>query len=212
MRFLPIIGLLASASLVIGHPLAEAEPLPAPIAEVKDTPPDLVIKLKDVDPDATINGEPVTDDIVVQSFWFNNATAEEKQKRRDIIMKRYTHNCYTGPIWILQDQLYRGKNAFCTALGDSGGISFGASTTSHGHYFQAANGNWEHFRDITGTQRDVWFYLKAPNGAAWDWNECFNAMFELIWLCRGSNPDTAGGQLWGWSTGWDSGLSFSSHS
>jgi len=197
MKVSAILGFLATSTLVAGSPIAglnaRDEATPAFVDAVKDTPPDGLIRLKDLQPDAP-NGE-----TVIGRIWNTNSTSVESPK----LAKRYGTQCYGGDLWVLQDKAQRTKNGVCNWLQGNSQLGYGNARTIEFSSFQDANGNWQPLLDTGGSATKGWWYLKSPASDPWDWNNCYNTFFEAIWSCPGTNPDTAGGKIWGYGNGWE---------
>ncbi|KAF3903482.1 hypothetical protein ABW20_dc0108068 [Dactylellina cionopaga] len=186
MRASILLSALAAITAVAAHPAA------AP-AVSEDKIPIGVIQLKDVDPSAP-NG-----DLVIGRVWsLPNTTLPENR-----LHKRYFRTCYNGAHWVSQDNLYSAKNGVCNWLQSNNPVSYGWGATVEWEHYQDASGNWIHLVDQNWAQvRTSWDIWASPS-EAWSWDRCFNTLFQMIWVCPGSNPDTAGGLLndyYGWDT------------
>ncbi|KAK6517557.1 hypothetical protein TWF281_004207 [Arthrobotrys megalospora] len=209
MRFFTVLTALAAANFVACAPAASSAPPPestatAPISAngcPEGTTPGSVIRVKDIDP-----GHAQADLVIGQV-----CTQESAPEKRDAkLQKRYWTSCYTGPIWVLQDQANRAISGVCTWMRDHENErpQYGREVSIKWDHYQDNSGTYVHIKDIYGNDKRGNWKLQAPLSLGYDWESCFNAFFELIWSCHGSNPDTAGGELYGYGLGWNSGISW----
>ncbi|EPS36690.1 hypothetical protein H072_9772 [Dactylellina haptotyla CBS 200.50] len=205
MRFATIVTTLATTALVASHPAANPAPIssdvPAWIESLKDAAPEAVVRVKDIDPNSPQG------DLIIGRVYNLNET-ETEPSSTSTFTKRYSKDCEKGPFWVLQDPVQRMKDSVCNFMSGNGPPQYGGSKAFQWDHYSSASGSWEQVRDIDGGLKKGWWYLKAPRGAAWDWNACFNTYFELVWACKGKNPDTAGGKIWGYGSGWDASITF----
>ncbi|KAK6499461.1 hypothetical protein TWF506_004090 [Arthrobotrys conoides] len=201
MRFLNLVAALAAANLVASAPAATSSSAPSAPTTGTDAVEGRLIRVKDILPGHAQG------DLVIGEILAVNATSEEPEAR---LQKRYSTSCNTGPYWVLQDQANRAIGGVCTYMRDHDDVKpqFGRQVSIRWDHYQDTSGTWVHIKDIWGVDKNGNWVLKAPLASTFDWESCFNSFFELIYSCRGTNPDTAGGQLWGYGLGWESGLSW----
>ncbi|KAK6510240.1 hypothetical protein TWF481_004956 [Arthrobotrys musiformis] len=199
MRFLNLVTALAAANLVASAPAATSS---APSPSTTDVAEGRIIRVKDIDP-----GHPQGELIIGEVLAVNTTTTEEPEQK---LHKRYSTSCYGGPYWVLQDQANRAIGGVCTYMRDHDDVKpqFGRQVSIRWDHYLDSSNTWVHIKDIWGVDKNGNWGLKAPLASTYDWESCFNAFFELIYSCRGTNPDTAGGQLWGYGLGWDSTISW----
>ncbi|KAF3922264.1 hypothetical protein ABW20_dc0103864 [Dactylellina cionopaga] len=193
MRFSILLGTLAALTAVEGHPA----PAPAPAAsEGKSL--SKIIHLKDIDPSAP-NGELVIGTI---STLPNTTSAPLQAPGHSDLEKRGWFTCYSPrPHWVSQSNLYSAIVGICNYLNDHDQVSYGSNSEVWWQHYQDGNGNWIHLTDSGGVQIQTKWNLHAASWVGWDWSMCYNSLFQLVWSCPGSNPDTAGGFLDDWN-GW----------
>ncbi|KAF3920218.1 hypothetical protein AA313_de0206626 [Arthrobotrys entomopaga] len=187
MRFSVILGTLATLTAVAAVPAA------AP----SDDKLTKTIYLKDIDPKAP-NGEQIIGQITITP---NSTVATEarlkKRQGNTIIYGTHWHQCNNpAPHWIPQWQLYAAIPGMCNWLDGNWQIGWGARGKIWWQNYQDSNGNWPHFYDQDySTNIQTKWQLWTPSWRGWDWNDCYNTIFQMIWVCPGANPDTAGGFL-----------------
>ncbi|KAK6535615.1 hypothetical protein TWF694_002070 [Orbilia ellipsospora] len=189
MRFSTIITSLAAVAAVASNPATSP-------AQTEGTPIG-VVKLKDIDPNAP-NG-----DLIVGKVWsLPNITSTSKpEPAKARLHKRYIHSCYNTANWVSQDYLYLAKNAVCNWIQDNNQVSYGNGVKVEWEHYEE-DGVWYHLVNQAGVQVKTYWSIWAAPYDAWSWDKCFNTLFEIVWLCPGSNPDTAGGILTDYN-GWD---------
>ncbi|EPS39699.1 hypothetical protein H072_6499 [Dactylellina haptotyla CBS 200.50] len=187
---------------VSSHPTAEPEPAKYNVNKGK---PSAVIKLKDIDPKAA-NGE-----LVIGKIWDKANTTLTPPRDNKKLDKRWTILCYDGTFWVSQDPvLYNAKNAVCNYLQSANQVGWGNGATVEWEHWQDQWGNWIRITDANGVQVKSYWTLVSPYSQPWNWNSFFDTFFELIWLYKGNNPDTAGGDLGYYDDGWEGQLYFTS--
>ncbi|KAF3932935.1 hypothetical protein ABW20_dc0101394 [Dactylellina cionopaga] len=191
--------------------LPTADPSPANVpAKYNPTAGNTIVKyirVKDVYPNAT-NG-----DAILGKIWKDpihipgstsptaNATVDKRQN--------YNLNCYNGPgAWAAQNGLWNAIGQVCNWMQTYNPVQNGQQAHVEWDSYQDPYGNVNAITDINNIPvRGIWV-LNAPYNGYFDWNTCFNIYFEIVWNCRGSNPDTAGGWISGYSLVWAGGVSF----
>ncbi|KAH8585336.1 hypothetical protein B0O99DRAFT_713411 [Bisporella sp. PMI_857] len=137
------------------------------------------IRAIDVHPNGTFNGLPVNDSIIY-AYEPPKSASREKHKRaislleaRNTKTKRWeSSTCYQSGTWVFQNQLYSGGSGFCGDLNAAGGLQHHRSHYQFKLYYQATDASED-----------------------WNYQTCFDLMFEITWRCKGTNPDSAGGSI-----------------
>ncbi|KAF3919592.1 hypothetical protein ABW20_dc0103359 [Dactylellina cionopaga] len=219
MRFTTLLGFLAASAIVGAHPTAHTtshqitHPTTRPhrtshkselspeAKAIQNSPPDGIIRVKDIDPNSPQG------DLIIGKIW--NQLNESYVEPTLNLTKRSDTNCYySSQAWVLQDQVFRAKNGVCNYWeGADKKPYLGIGQAIWWDHYQTDSGTWEHLKDVSGNDVNGWWYLRSPALSWWSWDSCYNAFFELIWACHGSNPDTQGGTIWG-VNGWEAQLEF----
>ncbi|KAH9204087.1 hypothetical protein DL95DRAFT_498670 [Leptodontidium sp. 2 PMI_412] len=161
------------------------------------------VKLIDVYPDALVDGLPVNDSVIYSYEPPASATLAQHDALSAALsarslFKRESQTCYRSGTYVFQSQLQSAKNTICSeASGKS--IDNGGSYGSFRSWYDAGGNNWRHIQNSNGNDATVWFWIKIHEGNVFNWNLCFNGFYKLIQNCHGSNPDSAGGVIWGYS-------------
>ncbi|KAH8587288.1 hypothetical protein B0O99DRAFT_747712 [Bisporella sp. PMI_857] len=159
------------------------------------------IRAVDVHPNGTFNGLPVNDSIIY-AYEPPKSASREKHKRaislleaRSTKAKRWeSSTCYQSGTWVFQNQLYSGGSGFCGDLNAAGGLQHYHSHYQFKLYYQATDGTFQRFTSNVGALTSVYYYIYIA-GENWNYQTCFDLMFEITWRCKGTNPDSAGGSI-----------------
>ncbi|KAF3941117.1 hypothetical protein ABW19_dt0208522 [Dactylella cylindrospora] len=104
--------------------------------------------------------------------------------------------CYRDPYWVSQYSLQSAKNQVCNIFQDWVGGNVNAAVWQEIKLETWPDGNvWRQWFGLPQGQLglDVWFRYVDDRG--WVWDRCFDSFYDLIYDCRGSNPDSAGGNF-----------------
>ncbi|KAK6525128.1 hypothetical protein TWF694_005274 [Orbilia ellipsospora] len=210
MRFPTLLSILTTVSVVSSLPTADPAPVPAQGKHTGHWDPTAnntilkVIRVKDIDPNAT-NG-----DLIVGKVWKHpidlptfNTTLEKRQGTG-----LYHYTCYNGPgAWAAQSTLWNAIGQVCTWVQTYSPIENGQEASVEWDSYQDDTGYWHPISDVNYIPLRGMWRIKVPYNGYWDWNTCYNLFFDLVWNCKGSNPDTAGGYFDNYSI-WSGGMSF----
>ncbi|KAH6701284.1 hypothetical protein BKA61DRAFT_705059 [Leptodontidium sp. MPI-SDFR-AT-0119] len=167
------------------------------------------IYLKDIDPTATIDDLPVNSSVVYSrvpptdpalvELALSRISSHPTLRRSNSLSKRAL-TCFQTGLWLPQSQLWSAEVDFCyKAQNDN--IGNGGSTWEYKEFWKDTSGNYQHFKLPDGNPTSVFYFIRVNSGYLFNWSVCYNAFFDVIRDCRGSNPDTAGGGFSGYSNG-----------
>ncbi|KAH8586793.1 hypothetical protein B0O99DRAFT_643529 [Bisporella sp. PMI_857] len=162
------------------------------------------IRAIDIHPNGTFDGRPV-DDSIIYAYEPPKSAPREKHElavslleaRGTKVKREESSTCYQSGTWVLQNQLYSGGSGFCGDLNAAGGIGPGQYHYQFKLYYQATDGSFQRFTSNVGALTTVYYYVKVPSPSTWNYQTCFDLLFEITWRCKGTNPDSAGGSITG---------------
>ncbi|KAH6714812.1 hypothetical protein BKA61DRAFT_672792 [Leptodontidium sp. MPI-SDFR-AT-0119] len=166
------------------------------------------VYLIDVYPDALIDGAPANSSVILRydppaitNAQRDLVSAHLSARSSSLQARDGTENCFNTGTWIFQNQLFSAENDFCSHAQDKNLSNGGSYWENLSLWFDHNTNNWAPFTTAQGTTDTVFWNFQVNPGFQFNWNVCFNAMWTLINDCHGSNPDSAGGQIWGYNNG-----------
>lgn len=121
-------------------------------------------------------------------------------RRSNSLSKRAALTCFQTGLWLPQSQLWSAEVDFCNKA-QSDNISNGGQTFQDKQWWKDTSRNYQHFKKPDGNPTTVFYFIRVNPGYLFHWNVCYNAFFDVIRDCHGSNPDTAGGGIAGYLNG-----------
>ncbi|KAK6523129.1 hypothetical protein TWF694_006024 [Orbilia ellipsospora] len=210
MRFSILLQTFATIATVVAIPADASKPTdkPAPPAvtskpdaheaqheHMTPTGPTTLIRLKDVYPAASgENGE-----MVIGTAWKvpnpPPAPTATSAPKRSVLEKRTPLLC-EFTYQVSEDQMFSNVPYICNWLRDNNPVGYGDWSTvvrwqnwpQYGPDYQP----WPRMTDINGQWVVSLWQLGAASYLPFDWNNCFNTFWNMIWGCTtwggGSNP------------------------
>jgi hypothetical protein len=162
------------------------------------------IYFKDIDPTATIAGNPINDSVIYAYEPPTNPTltqiaperiSQRSMQRRStpLLAKRATRTCFDWGLWLPQTQLWSAKDDFCLKA-QNDNIGNGGQTWQDKSFWKDSSGTYQQFRKPDGNPTTVFYFIRVRAGFLFNFNICYNAVYDIVSDCHGTNPDSAGGR------------------